>query len=67
MDEEYFTVKEIAEHLKVSRQAVYDWIYEGRLKAVKVGNRTRIPKSGLEAFIRPVQPGEQLETDGSDQ
>ena len=58
MNEDYFTVKEVAERLKVTRQAVYDWISEGRLRAVKVGNRTRIARSAIEAFIRPFEPGD---------
>lgn len=61
VQEEYFTVKEIADRLRVTRQAVYDWIREGRLRAVKVGNRTRIPGSAVAEFIQPVKPGEPLE------
>jgi excisionase family DNA binding protein len=66
MSETYFTVKEVAERFKVSRQAVYDWISEGRLRAVKIGNRTRIPESSLEAFVRPVEPGESLESESDE-
>lgn len=58
MDERQFTVKEVAEHFRVSRQSVYDWINDGRLKAIKIGERIRIPQSSLDEFIRPVQPGE---------
>jgi excisionase family DNA binding protein len=66
MSEQYYTVKEVAEHFKVSRQSVYDWISEGRLRAVKVGNRTRIPESALDEFVRPVEPGEPLEADSEE-
>jgi excisionase family DNA binding protein len=66
MSEQYFTVKEVAERFKVSRQSVYDWISEGRLRAVKIGQRTRIPESALEAFVRPVEPGEQLEAESDE-
>ena len=61
MNEPVFTVKEVAEHFKVSRQAIYDWITEGKLKAVKVGNRTRIPESAIEAFVHPIEVGEPIE------
>lgn len=61
--EEYFTVQEVADRLKVTRQAVYDWIKEGRLRAVKVGNRTRIPGSAVDEFVRPIAPGESPEAD----
>ena len=63
MSEQYYTVREVAERFKVSRQSVYDWISEGRLRAVKIGNRTRIPESALEEFVRRVQPGEQLDAE----
>ena len=56
MKEEFFTVREIAEQLKVSRQAVYEWINAGSLRAVKAGNRTRIPASALNEFLRPLTP-----------
>lgn len=65
MDERQFTVKEVAEHFRVSRQSIYDWINDGRLKAIKVGERIRIPQSALDSFIRPVQPGEAI-PDNSD-
>lgn len=58
MDEKQYTVKEVAEHFRVSRQSVYDWINDGKLKAIRVGDRIRIPQSALDEFIRPVQPGE---------
>lgn len=60
MDEKQYTVKEIAEHFRVSRQAVYDWISEGKLGAIRVGERVRIPESALRAFIQPIQPGENI-------
>jgi excisionase family DNA binding protein len=66
MGEKLFTVKEVAEHFKVSRQAVYDWITDGRLRAVKVGNRTRIPESAINEFVRPIEPGEPIEDDTTD-
>lgn len=58
LDEEYFTVQEVAKRFRVSRQAVYDWIDAGRLRAVRVGERVRIPASALQEFIKPIAPGE---------
>jgi excisionase family DNA binding protein len=60
MDDEYLKVSDIVERLKVTRQAVYNWIAEGRLKAIKVGRSLRVSRSSLEAFIQPVQPGDQI-------
>ncbi len=58
MEETYYTVAEVAQRLRVSRQAVYNWIHEGRLEAVKVGRMTRIPASSLAEFLRPQEDTE---------
>jgi excisionase family DNA binding protein len=60
MDEKYYTVKEIADRFHVSRQAVYDWIRDGKLRAVRLGERVRVPESALNDFVRPIQPGEPI-------
>lgn len=61
MDEKYLTVKEVAERLQVSRQAVYNWISEGKLRAVRVATHVRVTDSALREFIQPVRPGEHIE------
>jgi excisionase family DNA binding protein len=66
MNETYSTVKEIADKFRVSRQAVYDWIESGQLKAIRVGKRVRIPESSVAGFIKPIGPGEIVETSETD-
>lgn len=52
-EEEYVKPTDVAKRLKVSRGAVYKWIREGKLRAVKFGDRAvRIPRSSIEAFER---------------
>lgn len=53
-DEEYLKPGEVAERLGVSRQAIYKWIKEGRLKAVRFGaaRGVRITRVALEEFER---------------
>lgn len=63
MDEQYWTVAQVAKRLQVSRQAVYNWIAEGKLKAIKIGTSVRIGETALIEFVQPVKPGEQLEDD----
>jgi excisionase family DNA binding protein len=58
MTDEYFTVEEVAARLKVSRQAVYNWITEGRLRAVKAGRAVRISRAALDEFLQPAVPGD---------
>ena len=54
MQGEYLKPSDVAKRLGVSRQAVYKWIKEGRLKAVRfgIGKAVRIPRAALEEFER---------------
>lgn len=49
--EQLFTVKEVADYLKVKSQTVYRYIDEGKLKSTKVEGNVRIKSSDLLAFI----------------
>jgi excisionase family DNA binding protein len=50
--EKYYTPEEIAANLKVSRKTIYNWIQEGRLKAVKIGHFWRIAESELNRLLQ---------------
>lgn len=51
--EEFYTVKETATILRVSRKTVYDWMNAGRLPYVQAGLRKRlIPREALNQFKR---------------
>lgn len=58
MATDYLTPDEVASQLQVSRQVVYNWINDGRLRAVKAGRTLRIPHYALDAFLQPVHVGE---------
>lgn len=58
---QYFTVQEVADQLRVTRQAVYNWIDEGKLKAVKVGRSVRVADSALADFLKPAERGDRDE------
>jgi excisionase family DNA binding protein len=58
MTTDYLTPDDVASHLQVSRQVVYNWINDGRLRAVKAGRTLRIPHYALEAFLQPVHAGD---------
>ena len=53
----YYKPDEVATLLKVTKQAVYNWINEGRLKAVKAGRATRVSREALAEFLEPAEPG----------
>jgi excisionase family DNA binding protein len=50
-DDEYLTVNEIAEHLKLNPQTIRNWIEVGSLPAVRVGRRVRIRRADLDRLL----------------
>lgn len=49
----FLTIKEIAEKLKVSQRQVYRWIEAGKLKTFKLGKKVyRIAESDLLQFLK---------------
>lgn len=48
---EFFTVEQVAELLKVHWQTVLNYIKSGKLKAVKLGKGYRISSVALQEFI----------------
>src|SRR5687767_9069320 len=66
VSDRYYKPEEVAELLKVTKQAVYNWINQGRLQAVKAGRATRISREALAEFLEPVQAGE-VETEEGDE
>ncbi|NLZ54532.1 MAG: helix-turn-helix domain-containing protein [Thermoanaerobacteraceae bacterium] len=50
--EELYTPQEVADKFRVTLRTVYQWIKDGKLKAIKVGTLWRISKDSLEEFIR---------------
>jgi excisionase family DNA binding protein len=50
-DDEYLTVNEIAEHLKLNPQTVRNWIDGGRLPAVRIGRRVRVRRIDIDRML----------------
>lgn len=62
MQDEFLTVAEIAETLKLNPQTIRNWIDQGDLPAVRVGKRrVRIKRTDLDAFIASGSSSEELE------
>ncbi len=58
LDDQFLTVAEVAELLKLNQQTVRNWIDAGYLKAFHVGRRVRIVRSDLEQLLEKsrIQP-----------
>ncbi len=52
MKDRVFTLKEVAEILKVSERTIFRYIHGGKLKATKIGN-WRIREEDLDEFLSP--------------
>ena len=61
--EQYYTVDEVARKLGVTRQAIYNWLKDGRLRAVKVGSLTRIREREVDDFLGVYHPRTAKEVD----
>lgn len=51
LEEQYYSIEEVAKMLKVAYLTVYRWIQAKRLLAVKAGKQYRIRKEDLDAFL----------------
>ena len=56
-DDEFLTVPEIAERMRVRTMTVYRWIEAGKLPAVQVGKHYRVRASDLEAMLESARVG----------
>ena len=52
LDDEFLTVADVAELLKLNQQTVRNWIDQGSLPALRVGRRVRIRRSDLERVLQ---------------
>jgi excisionase family DNA binding protein len=49
--DEFLTVAEVAEMLKLNPQTVRNWIDQGSLPAVRIGRRVRIRREDFQALV----------------
>ncbi len=46
----YYTCEEISKMFRVTPRTVYNWIYSGRLPAIKIGRDYRITDDDIKQF-----------------
>ncbi len=47
-----YTLEEVQAILKVTRRTIYNYIKEGKLKAVKMGKYWRVSHEALQEFVK---------------
>jgi len=52
LTDEYYTIQEVADKLKVAYLTVYRWVQIGKLCAVKAGKQYRIKEADLANFLK---------------
>jgi len=52
MNDEIFTLKEVAAYLKIGERTVYRLVQEGKLPGFKVGGSWRFKRTDIEDWIR---------------
>ena len=52
LTEKYYTIKEVADLLKVSYMTVFRWVKAGKLKSVKAGKQHRVSKLALNEYLK---------------
>jgi excisionase family DNA binding protein len=48
-------VKEVSAHFKVTNRSVYQWIRDGKLDAVRVSGRLRVPDEAVLKMMKPAR------------
>lgn len=56
MVQEFFTVSEVANKLRLHAKTVLNFVHEGQLKAMRIGKQYRISPEDLAAFTRTATP-----------
>lgn len=45
---DFYTAKEVAEHLRISVMSVYRYVDSGKIRGVRIGGSVRIPADALQ-------------------
>jgi putative molybdopterin biosynthesis protein len=52
MQEEFYTVDELAQRLRVSRETIVNWLKKGVIASYKVGRQWRVSHTDFEQYMK---------------
>jgi len=52
MSIKYYTIREVAQLLRLDKTTIYKWIKSGKIKAIKINNRWLIPAEEVERIVK---------------
>ena len=58
VESKVYSVPEIIQILRISRNTVYKAIQDGRIFSVRIGRRWVIPKAGIDKLLTRPEPGD---------
>ena len=58
MNNTFFTAKDVANILKISKALAYRLLSEGQIASIRFGKTVRVSKQALEAFIQEKETGQ---------
>lgn len=61
MSDQFLTVAEVANALKLNQQTIRNWIDAGTLPAVRIGRRVRIKRADFERLVEQSYTGPRTE------
>ena len=57
LNHEMMNIEEVAQYLKMSERAIYDWVKSGKIPAFKLGNTWRFKKSEIIGWMESNRTG----------
>ena len=57
LNHEMMNIEEVAQYLKMSERAIYDWVKTGKIPAFKLGNTWRFKKSEIDGWMESNRTG----------
>lgn len=52
MSDKFYTLQEVADILRVTRQTIYNFVSEKKIKASKIGREYRVSEKDLQDFVK---------------